>query len=127
MVTAGITNRKNQAQKSGQGRVAKDELKVRLNGVPSARIFHRAGYYELGAENALERVLSNAEVVVNDLPQNEIGVAAMATPFPTRGNFMAINSFTATVLTVPWKAPKAWPSSRNGRSSAGPTSTLCAD
>ena len=62
------------------------ELKVRLNGVPSVRVFHRAGYYETGAESALERALTNAEVVVNDLPQAEIGVAVLAAPFPAGRN-----------------------------------------
>lgn len=61
-------------------------LRVRLKDVPGARVFHRAGYYEAGGENALERVLSNAEIVLNDLPQSDIAVAALAAPFPTRGN-----------------------------------------
>ena len=60
------------------------DLKVRLRGVNSARVFHRAGYYESGAENALERALTNAEIVLNDLPQADIGVAALAAAFPTR-------------------------------------------
>jgi VWFA-related protein len=34
------------------------ELKVRVTGVPGARVFHRAGYYESGDESALERSLS---------------------------------------------------------------------
>jgi VWFA-related protein len=61
------------------------ELKVRLRDVSGARLFHRAGYYESGAESALERALSNAEIVLNDLPQSDIGVAALAAPFPTKG------------------------------------------
>lgn len=60
------------------------ELKVRLRGVGGARLFHRAGYYEAGGENALERALTNAEIVLNDLPQTDIGLAALAAPFPTR-------------------------------------------
>jgi len=59
------------------------DLKVRLHSVGSVRVFHRAGYYESGAENALERALTNAEIVLNDLPQNDIGVAALAAAFPT--------------------------------------------
>ena len=62
------------------------ELKVRVNGVSSVRVFHRAGYYEIGAENALERILSNAEIVLNDIPQTEIGLASLAAPFPTARN-----------------------------------------
>jgi VWFA-related protein len=63
------------------------DLKVRVNGAPSSsRVFHRAGYYEAGAESALERVLSTAEIVLNDIPQADIAVAALAVPFPGRGN-----------------------------------------
>lgn len=62
------------------------DLKVRLKGVPGAQVFHRAGYYEAGGENALERVLSNAEIVLNDLPQTDVPIAALAVPFPTAGN-----------------------------------------
>ncbi|HKB81027.1 MAG TPA: VWA domain-containing protein [Thermoanaerobaculia bacterium] len=61
-------------------------LKVRVDGAPGARVFHRAGYYEAGAENDLERTLSNAEIVLNDIPQNDVRVAALAAPFPTTGN-----------------------------------------
>jgi len=60
------------------------ELKVRVNGVPGARVFHRAGYYESGAESALERSLSNAEIVLNDIVQNDIRVAALAAAFPAK-------------------------------------------
>jgi len=62
------------------------ELKVRVKGVPGARIVHRAGYYERGAENSIERALTTAEIVINDIPQNDVGVAALAAPFPTKGN-----------------------------------------
>jgi len=51
------------------------ELKVRVNGVAGARVFHRAGYYESGAESALERSLTNAEIVLNDIVQNDISRA----------------------------------------------------
>ena len=62
------------------------DLKVRVNGVSSVRVFHRAGYYEIGGEGALERTLTNAEVVLNDLPQTDIGVAVLAAPFPAGRN-----------------------------------------
>jgi VWFA-related protein len=62
------------------------ELKVRVKDLPGARIEHRAGYYERGAENSIERALTTAEIVINDIPQSEIGVAALAAPFPTKGN-----------------------------------------
>ena len=62
------------------------ELKVRVSGVPGAQVFHRAGYYDNAAQTPLERSLSAAEVILNDLPQNDIGVAALVAPFATRQN-----------------------------------------
>jgi len=62
------------------------DLKVRVHGAGGVRVFHRAGYYEAGAENALERTLTNAEIVLNDLPQSDIGVATLAAAFPTKEN-----------------------------------------
>src|SRR3954447_20094251 len=60
------------------------ELKVRVTGVPNARVFHRAGYYDSGAQSALERSLSNAEIVLNDIAQSDIQVAALAAAFPAK-------------------------------------------
>ncbi|MEA2415705.1 MAG: hypothetical protein QOI58_2362 [Thermoanaerobaculia bacterium] len=60
------------------------ELKVRVNGVPGARVFNRAGYYDSGAESALERSLSNAEIILNDIGQSDIHVAALAAAFPAK-------------------------------------------
>jgi VWFA-related protein len=60
------------------------ELKVRVTGVADAHVFHRAGYYASGTESALERSLSNAEIVLNDITQNDIQVATLAAPFPAR-------------------------------------------
>jgi VWFA-related protein len=60
------------------------ELNVRVTGVPGARVFHRAGYYDSGAESALERSLSNAEIVLNDIVQDDIKVATLAAPFPAK-------------------------------------------
>lgn len=62
------------------------ELTVRLVGVPkSARISHRAGYYEDGGESRQERTLTNAEIVMNDIPQSGLRVDALAAVFPQRG------------------------------------------
>jgi VWFA-related protein len=61
------------------------ELKVRVKDVPGARVSHRSGYYERGTENSIEQTLTSAQIIVNDIPQNDIGVAALAAPFPTRG------------------------------------------
>jgi VWFA-related protein len=59
------------------------ELKVKLVNVPGARVQHRGGYYSAGPLSALERTLSTAEVIMNDIPQNDIDMAAMAAAFPT--------------------------------------------
>jgi VWFA-related protein len=61
------------------------ELKVKLVNVPGARVQHRGGYYDPGAESTLERTLTTAEVIVNDMPQDAIGVTALAASFPTDG------------------------------------------
>jgi hypothetical protein len=58
------------------------ELKVKLVNVPGGgRLSHRAGYFEAGGETPVERVLSNAEIIINDIPQDEVHVAALAAPF----------------------------------------------
>jgi VWFA-related protein len=61
------------------------DLKVKVVDVPGARVSARAGYYETGAENAAERSLSNAEIVVNDIPQDAVHFASLIAPFPTAG------------------------------------------
>jgi VWFA-related protein len=58
------------------------DLKVKLVNVPAARLQHRGGYYDAGAESVLERSLSTAEVIVNDIPQDDVGVHALAAAFP---------------------------------------------
>lgn len=61
-------------------------LKVRLVNVPSgARVSHRSGYYEAGALTDAERTLSTAEIIINDIPQTDLRVAAVAAPFPGSG------------------------------------------
>jgi VWFA-related protein len=60
------------------------DLKVNLVNVPGrANVYARAGYYEGGSQTAQERTLSNAEIVINDIPQNDVRVAGMAAAFPT--------------------------------------------
>ena len=56
------------------------ELKVKVSGAGRARVSHRAGYVE-GA-TATERRLSDAEIIINDIPQSDIRVAMLAAPFP---------------------------------------------
>jgi VWFA-related protein len=61
------------------------DLKVKLVNVPGGRISHRAGYYEAGGETPAERSLSNAEIIVNDIAQDDVRVAALAVAFPIAG------------------------------------------
>jgi VWFA-related protein len=58
------------------------DLKIKLVNA-SGRVSHRAGYFENGAESVAERALTSAEVIVNDVPQDDIRVTAFAAPFPT--------------------------------------------
>lgn len=60
-------------------------LKVRLVNVPGGHLSYRTGYYEAGGANELERKLSNAEILLNDIPQDGIHLAALAAPFSTSG------------------------------------------
>ena len=60
------------------------DLKVRVN-VPNVRVQHRGGYYEPSAEGAVERSLSTAEVIINDIPQDDIRFDALAAAFPREG------------------------------------------
>jgi len=63
------------------------DLKVRLVNVPGARVQHRGGYFSGGgSESPVERTLSSAEVIINDIPQTDIDLAAIAMPFPTTGD-----------------------------------------
>jgi VWFA-related protein len=57
------------------------DLKVKLVNA-GGRVNYRAGYYENGGETSTERALTTAEVIVNDIPQDDIHVAAFAAPFP---------------------------------------------
>jgi len=68
-----------QAQTGNLGKF--HDLRVKLVNA-SGRVSSRMGYYENGTESAAERALSTAEVIVNDIPQNGVRVAAFAAPFP---------------------------------------------
>ncbi|HKS25456.1 MAG TPA: VWA domain-containing protein [Thermoanaerobaculia bacterium] len=59
------------------------DLKVRVKGVQAgSNVSHRAGYYESGGENALERTLTNAEVIMNDIPETDVRIATLVAPMP---------------------------------------------
>lgn len=60
-------------------------LKVKLVNVPNGRVSYRTGYYEGGTQSAAERALSNAEVIVNDVPQPDVRLNALSAAFPTGG------------------------------------------
>lgn len=57
------------------------DLKVKLVNSPG-RLSYRLGYFENGSESPLERSLTTAEVIVNDVPQDDVHMAAFAAPFP---------------------------------------------
>jgi VWFA-related protein len=62
------------------------ELNVKLVNAPAgARVQHRGGYYAAGSESNLERALTTAEIIVNDLPADDIDVTALAASFPLDG------------------------------------------
>lgn len=61
-------------------------LKVKLVNVPGGRAMARSGYYETGGDTTAERTLSNAEVIVNDIPQDAVHFAALVAPFATDGD-----------------------------------------
>jgi VWFA-related protein len=69
-----------QAQGGTPGKL--HDLKVKLVNA-SGRVSSRMGYYEHGGESTAERSLSTAEVIINDVPQNGVRVAAFAAPFPS--------------------------------------------
>jgi VWFA-related protein len=61
------------------------ELRVRLLNVPGGRVQHRGGYTTAGDDSGVERTLTTAEIVINDIPQDEIDLAALAVAFPGVG------------------------------------------
>ena len=60
-------------------------LEVRLAGVPGARASYRSGYYESGGETPIQKTLSNAEIIIDDVPQNGVRISAVAAAFPSAG------------------------------------------
>ena len=60
-------------------------LEVRVAGVPGARASYRSGYYESGPETPLQRTLSNAEIIINDIPQSDVRVSTVSAAFPNAG------------------------------------------
>ncbi|HEY6137523.1 MAG TPA: VWA domain-containing protein [Thermoanaerobaculia bacterium] len=84
------------------------DLKVRVKGAPSgSNVSHRAGYYETGGENALERTLTNAEVIMNDIPENDVHIATLVAPMPgkTKGQVPVIVEINGDDLVRGAKTP----------------------
>jgi VWFA-related protein len=69
-----------QAPSAGSGKY--HDLKVKLVNA-NGRVNYRTGYYENGGETSTERALTTAEVIVNDIPQDDVHVAAFAAAFPS--------------------------------------------
>jgi VWFA-related protein len=61
------------------------DLKVKLVKTPSADAFHRAGYFESSvAATPIERMLTAGEIIMNQLPASDLGIAAAASAFPRK-------------------------------------------
>ena len=58
------------------------QLSVRAIDVPGARVNSRVAYHESGGDTPAERALTDAEIIMNDIPRREIRVAAIATAVP---------------------------------------------
>jgi VWFA-related protein len=74
------------------------DLKVKLVNVPAGmRIVHRQGYFEGGTQyTPLERTLNAADVITRDIAQDDVHLAAMAVPFPSKGE----NAQVAAVVEI---------------------------
>ncbi|HEV2719644.1 MAG TPA: VWA domain-containing protein [Thermoanaerobaculia bacterium] len=64
------------------------DLKVKVKGLPvGSTVSHRGGYYEGGGSaNAIERTLTNAEVIMNDIPENDIHIATLVAALPGKSH-----------------------------------------
>jgi VWFA-related protein len=61
-------------------------LSVSVKNIAGARVSHRAAYVESPGETTTSRLLTNADVIMNDVAQTDIRVAAMASAFPVDGD-----------------------------------------
>jgi VWFA-related protein len=72
-------------------------LSVKLVNAPGgSKAFSRNGYFEGGNETQQERILTNAEIILNDIPQNELRVAELSAGFPTS----SVNSQVPVILEI---------------------------
>jgi VWFA-related protein len=56
-----------------------------LNAPAGSRAVSPAGYYERGRVTSVERALTNAQIIVNDIPQGDLRVNVLAAAFPAIG------------------------------------------
>jgi VWFA-related protein len=60
------------------------DLRLKLVKVPgNPQLSYRSGYYEAGNESRDERMLTSAEIILNDVPQDGLKVDAFTAAFPT--------------------------------------------
>ena len=58
-------------------------VSVKLVNAPGgSRVTHAAGYFERGRDTPVERALTNAQIIINDLPQHDLRINVLAAPFP---------------------------------------------
>ncbi|HXH37542.1 MAG TPA: VWA domain-containing protein, partial [Thermoanaerobaculia bacterium] len=58
-------------------------VSVKLVNAPNgSRVSQGAGYFEKGRDTPVERALTNAEIIVNDIPQHDLRINVLAAPFP---------------------------------------------
>ena len=72
------------------------DLRVKLVNVPGGRVQHRLGYVEAGKESPIERTLTTAEIVMNDVPQDDVALATIAAAFPVS----ATNAQVPVILEI---------------------------
>ncbi|MEA2329567.1 MAG: hypothetical protein QOE68_4526 [Thermoanaerobaculia bacterium] len=72
------------ASDNGPGTFHNVSVKL-VNVPPGSRAVHAAGYYERDRVTSVERALTNAQIIINDLPQSDLRVNVLATAFPPAG------------------------------------------
>src|SRR4029078_6925943 len=61
-------------------------IKVKVTDAPArVTVAHRSEYYDGGAADFNERLLTASEIVMNDVAQNGVRVSALAAAFPAAG------------------------------------------
>lgn len=88
-------------------------IKVKVTNAPSrVSVANRSGFYDAGAADFNERLLSASEIVVNDIPQTGVRVSTLAAAFPAAGG----NASVPVIVDVDGDALLA--TAKDGRASA---------